>query len=70
MSGLPPNQPLIFSQPDSGRMQRGEEEKNACVHDVLPYSVARKAISAFLSASLRSSPKRWPSFSISALHDE
>jgi hypothetical protein len=55
----------------SGGRQRGDGEQAAFgqCHDPLPlaHSVARKAVSAFLSASERSSPKRWPPFSISSV---
>ena len=70
---------LIASQPASWtsrprRPRRQAREARAGErwlrdHDRVSYSVARKAMSAFLSASGRSSPKRCPSFSMSAVHE-
>jgi hypothetical protein len=53
--------------PAGGQRERGNDEH--LFHGSPRHSVARKAISAFLSASGRSSPKRWPSFSTCAVHE-
>ena len=68
---------LVVEQSASGKGDGGEHAGGDCpagpvrdpCHDEVPraQSVARKAISAFLSASDKSSPKRWPSFSTSAV---